>query len=143
MTKGRPTKMTAEVVARLAAAIALGLTDEEAAALCDIDDRTLTRWRKKPEFCRAVQKATATRTAKRINRIEEGKSGWQGTAWALERLHGQRFAPPKSTAAVEHSGSVGMVLTAGLAGEIAAARSARPIQTTPTPALTEPEVIAE
>ena len=139
MTKGRPTKMTPETVGKLAGLIALGLTDEQAAACCDVDDRTLTRWRKKPDFCRAVKKATALRLAQRVKRIEDGKAGWQGTAWALERLHRDQFSPPKSTANVEHSGAVGVVVSAGLAGEIAQARAARTIEAVPTPALTEPE----
>jgi hypothetical protein len=31
----------------------------------------------------------------RLERIEAGEQGWQGTAWALERLYPQRFARPE------------------------------------------------
>jgi hypothetical protein len=31
----------------------------------------------------------------RLERIEAGEQGWQGTAWALERLHPARFARPE------------------------------------------------
>ena len=32
----------------------------------------------------------------RLERIEAGEQGWQGTAWALERLHPSRFARPEA-----------------------------------------------
>jgi hypothetical protein len=32
----------------------------------------------------------------RLKRIEAGEQGWQGTAWALERLHPSRFARPEA-----------------------------------------------
>ena len=129
--------MTAELVGKIATLIARGLTDEQAAAVCDVSDKTITNWRKKPEFFRAVKKATAIRLVQRLQRIEEGKRGWQGTAWALERLHREQFSPPKSTAAIEHSGGVGITVTAALAGEIAAARAARAIQPAPPQPLAE------
>ena len=44
--EGRPTKRTPEVVARIAEAVAIGLTDEEAALLAGIDPDTMTEWRK-------------------------------------------------------------------------------------------------
>ena len=31
----------------------------------------------------------------RLKRIEAGEQGWQGTAWALERLYPHRFARPE------------------------------------------------
>jgi hypothetical protein len=43
--EGRPTKRTPQVVATIAAAIATGLTDEEAALLAGINPDTMTEWR--------------------------------------------------------------------------------------------------
>jgi hypothetical protein len=67
------------------------LTDEEVAALVGIDDLTLTRWKKDPEFCRAIKRAQAMRLLIRLKRFEKGESGWQGTAWAMERQDPERF----------------------------------------------------
>ena len=93
--EGRPTKRTPEVVARIAEAVAIGLTDEEAALLAGINPDTMTEWRKDPEFSGAIKRAGAQRLLLRLERIEAGEQGWQGTAWALERLHPARFARPE------------------------------------------------
>ena len=93
--EGRPTKRTPEVAAKIAEAIASGLTDREAGVLAGIRHDTMTEWRKDPEFSEAIEKATAQRLLQRLGRIEAGERGWQGTAWALERLYPARFARPE------------------------------------------------
>jgi hypothetical protein len=93
--EGRPSKRTLEVVAKIAAAIASGLTDREAGIVAGIRHDTMTEWRKDPEFSEAIEKATAERLLLRLNRIEAGEQGWQGTAWALERIYPHRFARPE------------------------------------------------
>ena len=93
--EGRPTKRTPEVVATIAAAIASGLTDREAGIVAGIRHDTMAEWRKDPEFSEAIEKATAARLLLRLERIEAGEQGWQGTAWALERLYPHRFARPE------------------------------------------------
>ena len=93
--EGRPTKRTPEVVAKIAEAIAIGLTDEEAALLAGINPDTMTEWRKDPEFSGAIKRAGAQRLLMRLERIEAGEQGWKGTAWALERLYPHRFARPE------------------------------------------------
>jgi|SRR6516164_4651493 hypothetical protein len=50
LNEGAPTKRTAEIVAKVAYAISLGVTDGEAAGYAGISDMTLTTWRKDPEF---------------------------------------------------------------------------------------------
>ena len=92
---GRPTLRTPEVVATIAKAIASGLTDREAGLLAGIKPDTMTEWRKDPGFSEAIEKATAQRLLMRMERIEAGEAGWQGTAWALERLYPTRFARPE------------------------------------------------
>jgi hypothetical protein len=84
--EGRPRKRTPKVVATIAGAIATGLTDREAGLLAGIRHDTMTDWRKDPEFSEVIEKATAERLLLRLNRIEAGEQGWQGTAWALERI---------------------------------------------------------
>jgi hypothetical protein len=81
--------------AKIAEAVATGLTDEEAALLAGINPDTMTEWRKDPEFSGAIKKATAQRLLLRLERIEAGEQGWQGTAWALERLYPHRFSRPE------------------------------------------------
>ena len=93
--EGRPTKRTPEMVAKIAEAVAIGLTDEEASLLAGINPDTMTEWRKDPEFSGAIKRAGAQRLLLRLGRIEAGEQGWQGTAWALERLHPARFARPE------------------------------------------------
>ena len=93
--EGRPTKRTPEVVAKIAEAVASGLTDREAGILAGVRHDTMTEWRKDPEFSEAIERATAQRLLARLGRIEAGEQGWQGTAWALERLHPSRFARPE------------------------------------------------
>jgi hypothetical protein len=93
---GRPSKRTLKLTKQICEAISYGLTDEETAALVGIDDSTFTRWKKDPEFCRAIKKAQATRLLIRLKRIEKGESGWQGTAWALERQDPERFGSPEA-----------------------------------------------
>ena len=93
--EGRPTLYTPELANRLADHIAAGLTDEEAAALEDISGDWIQRWRKSnPEFCVTIKRAEAPRLKVRLERIEAGEAGWQGTAWALERIYPKRFARP-------------------------------------------------
>ena len=77
--EGRPTKRTPEMVAKVAEAVAIGLTDEEASLLAGIDPDTMTEWRKDPEFSGAIKRATAERLLLRLERIEAGEQGWQGT----------------------------------------------------------------
>jgi hypothetical protein len=93
--EGRPAKRTPELVAKIAEAIASGLTDREAGLLAGIRHDTMTEWRKDPEFSEAIKKAEAQRLKWRLARIESGVLGWQGTAWALERLYPARFARPE------------------------------------------------
>src|SRR6516162_3210977 len=95
LSEGRPTKRTPEMVARIAKAISLGLNDEESAALVRIDRDTLLEWNKDPEFSGTIKSAVADRMVKRLERIESGGNGWQGSAWLAERLFPTRYAKPE------------------------------------------------
>ena len=56
---------------------------------------TMTEWRKDSEFSGTIKRATAERLLLRLERIEAGEPGRQGTAWALERIYPHRFARPE------------------------------------------------
>jgi hypothetical protein len=86
------------------------LSPPEAAALEGISADCITRWRKSnPEFCGTIKKAEAQRLKARLARIERGEPGWQGTAWALERIYPKRFSRPDVQLA--HQINVGTSLT--------------------------------
>jgi hypothetical protein len=61
--EGRPAKRTPEVVAKIAEAIASGLTDREAGLLAGVRHDTMTEWRKDPEFSESIEKATAQKAS--------------------------------------------------------------------------------
>ena len=93
--EGRPTKQTPQIVQKIAGAIALGLADDEAASIADINADTLAQWKKDPTFSEKIKNAVSTRLAMRLSKIESGTDGWQGTAWLLERLYPSRFSRPE------------------------------------------------
>ena len=118
--EGRPTKRTPQVVAKIAEAVALGLKDEEAELLARVNPDSMTEWRKDPEFSGAIKRATAQRLLLRLERVEAGEQGWQGTAWALERLYPHRFARPEvmnQIAVVNQGGNVSTERVIVLPGE--------------------------
>jgi hypothetical protein len=100
--EGHPSKRTPEIVAKIAAAIVSGLTDEEASLLAGINPDTMTEWRKDPEFSGAIKRATAERLLLRLERIGAGEQGWQGTAWALERIYISSVCETRSHEPSEH-----------------------------------------
>ena len=57
-----PNQAYAEVVARIAEAVAVGLTDEEASLLAGVNPDTMTEWRKDPEFSGAIKREQWRRT---------------------------------------------------------------------------------
>lgn len=109
---GRPPKHTPELIKKLAGCIATGLTDQQAADAVGISHDTLSEWRKADAgFSDAVKRATAERLIQRIERIERGEPGWQGTAWILERTMREQFTPPTVKKQLDHSGQVDGTVT--------------------------------
>ena len=95
--EGHPSLYSIELAKRLAEHIAVGLTDEEVAALEDISCDCIQRWRKgNPEFCVTIKRAEAERLKGRLARIERGEPGWQGTVWFLERRDPNVLRGPRS-----------------------------------------------
>jgi hypothetical protein len=93
--EGRPSKQTPVTVQKICNALAMGLNDEEAALFAGISDMTLTLWRRDPVFLARIQRAVVQRLYKRLQRIESGCEGWQGTAWVCERLYPARLSKPE------------------------------------------------
>jgi hypothetical protein len=91
----RPTKMTDGIIAEVSNGISHGLSDEDAAALVGIEPSTLFRWKKRPEFAKAIKQAVARRKLIRLQKIDHGDPGWQGSAWHMERAEPLRFARPE------------------------------------------------
>jgi hypothetical protein len=93
---GRPTKFTPDLLEKLAEAIAAGMPDQYACDRVGIDVDTLADWKRtQPGFSGVLNHARAERMLTRLNRIDVGESGWQGTAWILERRWGEHFARPE------------------------------------------------
>ena len=69
--EGRPTKRTPEVVAKIAEAVVIGLTDEGASLRVEIDPEIMTEWRKDPEFSGAIKRAGAQRLLMRLDASQE------------------------------------------------------------------------
>jgi hypothetical protein len=68
--EGRPTKRTPEVVAKIAEAVAIGLTDREAGLLAGVRHDTITEWRKEREFSEAIERTRRLRV--RTTKREKG-----------------------------------------------------------------------
>jgi hypothetical protein len=95
MPVGRPTVFTPALIKRVAECFFDGLTDEETALLCEIDEKTIRRARA-GSFCPAIKKAEAARLQKYILKIRDGKQrDWVRIAWFLERRYPERFARPE------------------------------------------------
>ena len=127
---GRPTKQTPELVQKLCAALSMGLTDGEAASVAGISDVTLTLWRRDQDFLAKIKHAVAIRLYKRLERIESGVDGWQGTAWVVERLYPSRFSKPEIQLSINNNllteNHLSITITAGEIREIEA--TAEPVR---------------
>jgi hypothetical protein len=84
----------------------LGLTDEQTALDCNISVATVTRLRQ-GKFCKAVKRAELAREKIYRQKVWDGKNGWQGTAWFLERKYATQFAKPEILLAVNQQVSTG------------------------------------
>jgi hypothetical protein len=95
MPAGRPTVITPAVQKQIADCFFDGLTDEETAALCDINQKTIQRARR-GEFCPAIKKAEFGRKQFYIRKLRDGKRpDWPRIAWFLERRYPTEFAKPE------------------------------------------------
>jgi transposase-like protein len=119
--RGRPSKLTPEVTAKVVAAIEGGQFLAVAARLAGIGPTTLHRWMERGEkkgkgnpfraFYIAVQRAEA-RNEQRLVKLwrRQAKDDWRAAMEMLARRHPERWSPPKDRveldASVTHGGAV-------------------------------------
>jgi hypothetical protein len=95
MPRGRPTVLTLAVIKKIADCFFDGLSNEETALLCDINEKTIDRARH-GIFCPAIKKAEVGRKLFYIRKLRDGKrQDWTRIAWFLERRYPQEFAKPE------------------------------------------------
>ena len=95
--RGRPFKLNAELVDRVAASIELGMTWARAAEASGVGLSTLHEWRARGEAGEALfvdlverlKKAEANGIARALESIRSASEGgaWQASAWILERRY--------------------------------------------------------
>lgn len=104
----RPTKYSAKTRDAILAAIAVGCSREQAAAVAGIGERTLYDWLKaKPQLSQDIEKAEAAGVQARLQRIEQAAQGgaWQADAWWLERRYPEQWGR-RDRVNVHHEGEV-------------------------------------
>lgn len=102
--RGRPSKLTAETIGLVAAAIAAGASHKTAAAVVGIGVSTLREWlargrraRKGDEafvaLAQAVEKAAASAELADLAIIKKAAEGgdWRAAAWRLKHLYPERY----------------------------------------------------
>ena len=119
--RGRPPKFTPQLANQLVEAFAFGFTDEEAAVLCNISEKTIRRIRL-GNLCPEIKRAELARKAVYIRRITEGdRADWARWAWFLERRFPLQFAKPEIQLSVNNNNTTvnnTLVVTAEMAGEM-------------------------
>jgi hypothetical protein len=103
---GRPTKRTQEVIDKISEALSYGMTQRDIADLVDVDKDTLTEWYKDPIFSVQVKQALAQRKLVRMQRIDSGNMGWQGSAWVMERCFPTEYCRPELKIAISQDVNV-------------------------------------
>lgn len=88
--RGRPRKITPQLVNRILAKLAIGLTKEQACAACGIALQSFQEAEDWSDFPGLRAKATAARAAYLLQRIEKEPFGWKRFAWLLE--HNKAYA---------------------------------------------------
>jgi hypothetical protein len=106
MPAGRPTVLTPIVCRQLSECFWLGLSDVQAADYVGISDRTVRKVRL-GELFPAVKKSAMRREMVYRRKIWQGKNGWQGAAWFLERKYPEQFARPEIQLSFQQNYHVG------------------------------------
>jgi hypothetical protein len=82
---------------------------------------TFRAWRRDKAFVEKIKRAVALRLYKRLQKIESGADGWQGTGWVLERLYPTRFAKPEIQLSFNNNTLTQNYLSISITGEQARA----------------------
>ena len=108
--KGRPSKLTAELIKNIQSWLRMGYFVENAARMAGINKSTLYRWLDKgkedreqeidslyADFCNAMERARAEAEGMFINSIQTAakRGQWQAAAWWLERSFDKWSKPSK------------------------------------------------
>lgn len=101
MARGRPTKLTTEILSKIEVLLQNGNYVETAAAVCGISKSTLYLWLKRgarskkgiyKDFSDAVVKAQGLAEARDVSIITKAaKDDWKAAAWRLERKFPNRW----------------------------------------------------
>ena len=86
-------KATPETIKKILDNISKGLSEGDAAYMADIDQDTLTFWKKaSPDFSDAIIKARSEFKGRNIQNIAKaGEAEWKASAWLLERKFREEF----------------------------------------------------
>ena len=90
----RQIHLTEKTLKKIAEALFLAYTAEQAAYLGGISERTLARIRKTEAWQKIEQKALELERPFRV-RVWKGEPGWQGAAWMLERKYPGQLSRPE------------------------------------------------
>ena len=109
--RGRPTKITEQVIRDAEVLARIGLSERAIAESLMVSHETFTNWLKKnKEFFNRLKVARNTGKSKLVNSIYgHGQKNWQALAWLLERQYRSEFALDKQK--LEISGKAGESLT--------------------------------
>jgi hypothetical protein len=97
----RTTKLTPELIERIAGLVRSGITPYRAAELCGIGSSTHYRWMesvREPyrEYRESIKRAEAQWEADAIRQVQvHGQKHWQALAWMLERRFPERYGRPE------------------------------------------------
>ena len=95
--RGRPSKLTAEVIEQIERLIAAGVSGAEAAAAAGVPRTSFYRWMAAGgELRDRVERARAQSEAVLVVRIARAaeRGSWRAAAWLLERRYPERWARP-------------------------------------------------
>jgi hypothetical protein len=96
--RGRPTKMSAEIIGKITTAYGRGLSFEESCRVAGIAPSTGFLWKEDPDFSEALKNARAQRKLTLLDRLEAADAKvdpWPRWAWLLERTDPASFARPE------------------------------------------------
>ena len=112
--RGRPSKLTPEVEARIFGAVRCAAPDHVACAAAGIAPSTLTLWQRRArdpnaprQYRRFAKRLAAARHEGNVGRLammhKAAQTDWRAAAWLLERTLPRDFSPRQR---VEHSGGI-------------------------------------